>query len=218
LGLGVNFYLVNTDKYLNELLPACRAFIEQADRLPLKSILREAIAIAGDSQPNRPGFVDFPAAVYEEFEHILDGEQYYSRNGNARRYEGEKTSDADSQFFVKSILAPTLLALVCVESTEGLTPWQNMNRPEWMEYLYAHSQWIEDRLTFATEFQGEQPEIVIGEWSRFLSRDDVRVLDKELSGMPPPPTANVGSDYENLRALCRVATTGEHARILACIL
>lgn len=217
MGLGLNFYLVNTRKYENDLLPAYRAFIERGERTSLRSILRQAVVQADKAEPSWPGFLDSPA-IGEEFGAILDGEKYYSATGGAPANGSRKSSEEDLQFFVKNLLVPSLLASVCVVSTSEFKPWQDLHgRRELTDYLYAQSRWIEDRLTFAREFHGEQPEIVIGEWGLFLADADLKTLDQELSGMPPPTATAVEPDFENLRAMCRAALNGS-ARILACIL
>ena len=218
MGVEVYFFLVNADKYRDQLLPAYHAFVARSETAPLWSILQEAISTAESPQPNRPGFIDFPSSVYEEFGAILEGEQYYSRAGEVPADSRQKSSGEDLRFFVKTILAPSLLAVVCVQWTIDLNPWQKMSDPELTKYLYTQSRWVEDRLTFAKEFQGEIPEIVIGEWSRFLSDDEVKTMEHELSKMSQPTTDGVASEYRNLRAMCRAAPHGGNARVLACIL
>ena len=217
MGARVYFSLINVHKYNNELVPAYRAIMERSDRAPIKSILKGANVVAGIPQQNRPGFVDLSPAEYEEYSSILDGEQFYSQNGDAPKHIRQNSSEEDIRFFVKNQLAPTLLALVCVESEANLNPWQELSGPEFTEYLYANSRWIEDRLTFAKEFQGDTSEIVLGEWSLFLGDEEVGLMNGELSRIPPPQPAGIKSDYLNLRAICQKALDNEKSKILACI-
>jgi hypothetical protein len=213
MGVEVYIYLFDTHEYEHSVLPAYRSFKERADKGPLLNLLRSASYHAEASQT--VGEVSASEEIYQHYADILSGRQHYDSERKEEADQTRPTTAQDMRLFVDDSVAPGLVTFFCLPRDEGIQPEQGMSSAVLMNYLYSQSKWIEDYFTFAKEPSGAVPEIKIGDWSRFFSREEVLEFDDQLSKMQRPNNDEVLADgFDNLRALVHAAANNPNFAIL----
>jgi hypothetical protein len=101
-----------------------------------------------------------------------------------------------------------------VATPGDLKPEQDVSGPGLTRHLYEHSRWIEDYLTFAKEPSGETPEIILGEWCRLFSDEEVRIFSRELARIPEPADPETRREFINLRAIVRASAENQQFGLL----
>jgi len=213
MGVDISVYLFDPQPYEDSILPAYRAFVERSDTGPLVKLLQRALPRV-ESIPTARGGPGWSKAIYEGEIEVLTGHQYYSSLGRPGK-KGSVTSPEDMRVFVDGQVAPELVQLLCFPQDMGFNPRQSMSLTALDNYLYSQSSWIEDYFTGSKEVAGAVPEIKLGEWSRFFTREETETFDAELSRMARPSDERVLNDgFDNLRALVHTARTTPHLRLL----
>lgn len=213
MGVEVYIYLFDTHEYEHSILPAYRSFKETSDKGPLLKLLQSAVSHAASSQPG--GDASPSEEIYQHYVDVLSGRQYYSSERKEGFDQTRPTAAQDMRLFVDNSVAPALVTAFCLPRDGGIQPEQSMSGAALMNYLYSQSRWIEDYFTFAKEPSGAVPEIRIGDWSRFFSRDEILAFDDQLSKMQRPRNDAVLADgFDNLRALVHAAANNPNFAVL----
>jgi len=213
MGVDVYIYLFDPQPYEGSLLPAYQTFVDKGDTGPLVKLLREAIPQL-DSLSTGYAKPDLSQKVSESYIATLTGKQYYSSLAKEPK-EGDVTTPEDMRILVSEQVAPNLLEVFCIPRNLGVNPEQSMSRTALMNYLYSQSRWIEDYFTGSKQVTGKVPEVKLGEWSQFFSKDEVEAFDRELSRIQRPTNEEVLADgFDNLRAVVHAAATNPNVRLL----
>jgi len=213
MGVEVYIYLFDTQEYEHSVLPAYRGFKERSDKGPLLKLLRGAMSHAAASRTGRE--VSPPEEIYQHYVDVLSGRQHYGSERKEGSDQTGPTTAQDMRLFVDNSVAPVLVTVFCLPRNEGIQPEQSMSGAALMNYLYSQSKWIEAYFTFAKEPSGAVPEIRIGDWSRFFSKEEVLAFDDQLSKMQRPDNdAVLAGGFDNLCALVHAAATNPKFAIL----
>lgn len=213
MGVQVYIYLFDMHEYEDSVLPAYRSFKERSDTRPLLKLLRRAMSYAAASGSR--GEASLTEEIYQHYTDVLSGRQYYGSEKQERADQTRPTTSQDMRLFVDNSVAPAVVTVLCLPSDKGFQPEQSMSGAGLMNYLYSESRWIEDYFTFAKEPSGAVPEIRIGDWSRFFSREEVLAFDDQLSKMQRPnDEAVLAGGFENLRTLVHAAANDPNFAIL----
>jgi hypothetical protein len=210
MGVKVSVFLFDLREYERSVLPAYQAFVKTSDTRQLVGLLQSLLSEIRSGK--RASY--WSAEVYQEEIDILMGKQYYSSQGNEQQ-KGSITSLEDLRRFVEGNVAPDLVRVLCIPHEFNFESEQSMSLTALNNYLYSQSRWIEDYFTGSKEVTGAVPEIKLGEWSRFFTREETETFDAELSRMRRPSDERVLNDgFDNLRALVHTARTTPHLRLL----
>jgi hypothetical protein len=210
MSVQVSIYLLDLQEYQGSVLPAYRAFAEQADSRALVGLIQSVLPQIRSGE--KPSY--WPSDVYEGDIAILTGRQYYSSKGK-QPTEGAMTTTDDLRLFVDNSVAPFLVELFCLPRNRGLRPKQNMSGSDLMSYLYSQSPWAEDYFGGSKRPTGPVAEIKIGEWSQFFTKEEILAFDAELLRITRPENKRaVLDDFDNLRALVHAAASDPNLTIL----
>jgi hypothetical protein len=214
--MKVRILLFDVDEYHHKLLPAYRSYVDRSDVEPLATLLEGSLQVALSLQQSRRSSVR-PVAVYQDYANILRRRVYYSSIGQQER--AEETSESDLRLLVDRSIAPALAMLRCVPSTTQFEPEQDLSQPALADYLYRHSRWIEDYLTFAKEPSGPSLEVTLGDWCHLFSKEETRRFNQELSRMVRPYRPQpLAADFDNLRDLVHAAVVDTKLDLLISVL
>jgi hypothetical protein len=210
MGVNVSVLLFDLREYEQSILPAYQAFMQSSDTRPLIGLLQSLLLEVRSGK--RASY--WSMEVYQEELDILTGKRFYSSQGKEQQ-EGSVTSPDDLRRFVEGNVAPDLVRVFCIPHEPNFKSEQSMSLTALDNYLYSQSSWIEDYFTGSREVSGPMPEIKLGEWSRFFTREEIETFDAELSRMTRPVDERVLNDgFDNLRTIVHTATINPKFKLL----
>lgn len=144
----------------------------------------------------------------EDFAQDLDILEGRSVHAPGRRSSGPPaaTTPDDLAAFVREHVAPELVEVLCLLPDLGVNPEANLGRAVLVPYLYQHSGWLREALTFERTITGGALEFAIGESSEWVTTENVRKFLDELAAIPRPTSAGeLQTQFDHLRELLRYA-------------
>lgn len=204
MGAEVQIVLFNRRTYKERVLPAYKLFLERGDHSSLIELLRECIQKL-DAKPRLAEELLWNREIIEDDIGILTGTVYYSPDGNRSNQDKSGESDRIKHDYARELLASNILRVLCVPREKGLNPTLDMTNSPLIHYLHDRSKWIKDVLTLARSVHGKSLELPLGESSETFTKQDIQKFSAELDKIAKPHDADLGKEFDNLRALLRAA-------------
>jgi len=203
MGADVSIQLFNFKAYREKVIPAYQALLEKDDPNPFITLLKEIIERFDSDKrfASNVGHKEF----YEEAIEVLNGSVHYNPDDYKLALGERETPRGAKQIFVEDNFAYYLLIALCVPHDKGVKPEQDMSTFWLTNYLYERSEWIKDLFTFVRTVKGESLELAMGESSELLTKEDLKEFSVELAKVPPPEDTELKKEYDNLRALVKLA-------------
>ena len=206
-GMGLDYYVhvFNVKSYREKVLPAYQAFFHKDDPAPLLALLKEIIERL-DRDMKLPGPALESKAAYQEYVELLNRTAHYDPGEDHAVSLGvtEKRL-TPKQILVRDNLGSSILFALCVPRDKGVNPEQNMGRSPLIPYLYKRSERIEDLFTNG-DVQGGELEIAIGDsHPQLFTKNDLQKLSAELERVSAPENPELRKEFDNLRAILKLA-------------
>lgn len=200
-------HLFNVKTFQNRVLPAYQSYQQRNDVKPLIALLKECLAMI-EANPKLANQADFTVAIIREDIGILQGTEYYSPDAGKTSNQGNsRTARRVRREFAQGQVAGMLLKLLCVPYDQGVNPEQDMSNSRLVNYLYDRSEWIKDVFTFSGSVTGRPYEYSMGESTEPFTEKGIEEFDRALATVERPQDANMGREFDNLRALVKKAAT-----------
>lgn len=213
MGVSVRLHLFDVETYREKVLPAYSVFLGEDDPAPLAALFTECAEVL-DAHPELSRQLFLDREIIEEDIGILTGEVYYSPDGGQTSNQGEGATARKLKRNYARELASGVLRVLCVARDRGVDPEQDMSRTPLLPYLYEKSEWIKDVFTFARPVGGTPLELTIGEDARLFTDKELQVFITELDKVPPPDAPDLRAEYDNLRALLRLASESSNLALV----
>jgi hypothetical protein len=205
MGLNYKVYLFNLRSYREKVLPAFHAFFAKNDPDPVIALMKECIHYLNDN-PELSEKLFWDEETCEDDVGILKGTVYYSPD------DGRSTNQGNSdeaykvrKEYARSHLSSIVIEILCVPQYSGVSSEQNMGNSSLIPYLYEKSQYIEDLFTSVKQVRGGPLELPIGEISELFTKQDIQEFSMHLDKVPVPKDSAIRKEYDNLRALLKLA-------------
>lgn len=205
MGFNYHVYLFNLRAYREKVLPAFHTFFAKNDPDPVIALIKECIHYLNDN-PELSEKLFWDEKSCEEAIGILKGTVYYSPD------DGRSTNQGNSdeaykirKEYARSNLSSIVIEILCVPQYSGVSSEQNMGNSSLIPYLYEKSQYIEDLFTSVKQVRGGPLELPIGEISGLFTKQDIQEFSMHLDKVPVPKDSAIRKEYDNLRALLKLA-------------
>ena len=205
MGLNYKVYLFNLRAYREKVLPAFHTFFAKNDQDPVFALMKECIHYLNDN-PELSEKLFWDEESCEDDIGILKGTVYYSPD------DGRSTNQCNSdgaykvrKEYARSHLCSIVIEILCVPKYSGVSSEQNMGNSSLIPYLYEKSQYIEDLFTSVKQVRGGPLELPIGEISELFTKQDIQEFSMHLDKVPVPKDSAIRKEYDNLRALLKLA-------------
>lgn len=206
MSADVVVHLFNIKTYREKVLPAYRALFRKNETEPLIALLREC-AQKIETNPQLSERLLWDKESIEENIGILTGAVYYSPdNGKSSNQSESKTANRVKRKYARENLSSEILQVLCVPRDKNVHSEQDMTNTKLISFLYQRSEWIKDLFTFVRTVRGGRLELALGESSELFTKEDVQKFDAELGKVLPPENLQFQSEYNNLRALLKLAS------------
>jgi hypothetical protein len=205
MGFNYKVYLFNQRTYTEKVLPAFHTFLAKNDPDPVIALLKECIRYLNDN-PELSEKLLWDEELCEEAIGILTGTVYYSPdNGRSTNQGNSDEAYKIRKEYARNNLSSMVIEILCVPQYSGVSSEQNMSNYSLIPYLYEKSQYIEDLFTSVKQVRGGPLELPIGESSELFTKQDIQEFNMHLDKVPVPKDSAIRKEYDNLRALLKLA-------------
>jgi hypothetical protein len=205
MGVDVYIHLFNLKTYKEKVFPAYQAFLKKDEPEALITLLRECIQKL-DANPQLSKKLLWDKESCEEDIGILKGTVYYSLDGGLSSNQGKrKKTHTIRREYAQELLIFRLLQILCMPYDKGVNPEQDMSNTLLVDYLSDRSEWIKKLLIGEQQVEGGLLELPLGEASELFTKQDLKVFSYELAKVPSPEEPQLRNEYDNLRALVKLA-------------
>ena len=205
MGFDYNIYLFNLRTYREKVLPAFHTYFAKNDPDSVIALIKECIRYLNDN-PALSEKLFWDEEICEESIGILKGTVYYSPDGGRSNNQGN-SEDAYKirQEYARSNISSIVIEILCMPRYPDVNSKQNIGGSPLISYLYEKSQYIEDLFTSVKQVRGGPLEFPIGESSELFTKQDTQELSMQVDKVLPPKDPPMRKEYDNLRALLKLA-------------
>jgi len=156
---------------------------------------------------------------YEKAVGVLEGKIPYQPVLD--RYSGKKEISAKERKleYIQFELGGSLLQAFCLPRDKGVNPEQNVSGVPLIHYLDKHSDWMDGFFDGMGHTHGVDLQLAMADsLPEMFLKKDVEKFSAELSKIPEPDDRYVKEDFDNLRAIVRLALNDPDLTLLVAII
>lgn len=205
MGVEVSVYLFNQRNYREKVLPAYTSLVEKDETDSLIALLKEC-AEELMMKPHLAEKLFWDQESIDEAIGVLNGTVYYSPDDGRSSNQGSKDETKRvRRSFVRWVLGSNIVEILCVPHKASVSNEQDMTNTPLVPYLYGKSKWIKDLFTFVRPVSGGCLELPLGESTEVFTKKDLQQFSRELDRIAPPEQRDLRIEYDNLRAILKLA-------------